>query len=210
VCSLLVFAAAATAACGPSASPQERFWSWFSEQEGRLAWATGGYGDERSNEIADRLAQIDEGLVHELDGEPGGPRTLVISADGRAALVPAARRLVAAAPALEGWTVVALRPRLGTAYTIAYRGFEVGPDEFWFREEESRDSRIALRIFVPGIGGPMHALAVEAARLVVHTAIGEEDAIEKLGRVQFRSLPSDPASRGLLPLSALPATVDSY
>ena len=125
------------AGCPADGDPAAEFWDWFQQDAGRLSWATAS--DERAQDIHRHLVAVDPGLVFELEGDPGSARTLVISANGKAALVPVVERVVAGAPSVQGWSIVALRPRLGTNLGVSYRGFEIAPDEFWFRKDPDVD-----------------------------------------------------------------------
>jgi hypothetical protein len=195
------------AACLADGDPAAEFWDWFHENAGRLSWATGS--DELAQDIHRHLVAVDPGIVFELEGNPGSARTLVISANGKAVLLPVVERVVAGAPSIQGWSIVALRPRLGTSLGVSYRGFEIEPDEFWFREE-GKDGELALHVYLPGVGGPEEPLAMEAAKLMLHSAVGERDALLKIRSMTRHALPEDPRSLGLLPYRDLPAVVDSY
>ena len=111
-------------------TPEARFWRWFVAH--KQAVATIQRGDEPiANELGRELKSVDADLVFETKvGE--GEHELIISADGLTRAFPAAKKLVAAAPAIPDWKVIAFRPRKA-GYTIQIQGIKLGPNDVGFR-----------------------------------------------------------------------------
>ena len=206
---------ALASACSPEAEdPRVAFWRSFATDARKLAWATGAPRDPATEQIAAALARVHPEIVFELRGEPGRARRLLLSADGRATVAPEVEALAAvlaadASLAPAGWEVVAFRPREGTDHAIDFRGFVLEPDAVWFEAQPEGSAKLALSLYVAGIGEAEDALAREAARLMLHSAIGERSAIEGLVRVRYFALPPDPGARDLKPLWMLPTIVDT-
>src|SRR5690242_4379029 len=98
-------------------SARAQFWEWFRANGDRLRDMM--YGPDQdareaaSAELREAVEPVHPGLVLEFGpGPEGGPRQLVVSADGRAERVNAVKEFVASAPALPGWELVAFRPRM--------------------------------------------------------------------------------------------------
>lgn len=193
-------------ACRESAPPEAEFWRWFSEHAGRLSWARSVAGNAAASEIADRLAALHPELVYELEGEPGADRVLILSAQGSPEVARVVSTLAAAAPEIDGWRIQAFRPRLPLDSIISYRGFALDPRDVWFSyvPEPNGDAAAKLDLYLPGIGGPTHELAREAGLLMLHAAIGERTATERVAKLEFHVAPDDPVNARLMPLEVLP------
>ena len=194
------------------AAPEAEFWQWFSEHAGRLSWARSVAGNAAASEIADRLAALHPGLVYELQGEPGADRVLILSAQGSPEVARVVSALAAAAPEIEGWRIRAFRPRLPLDSIISYRGFALDPRDVWFSyvPEPDGDAAAKLDLYLPGIGGATHELAREAGLLMLHAAIGERTATERVGQVEFHMAPDDPVAAKLMPLDVLPELLPEH
>ncbi|MBM3270994.1 MAG: hypothetical protein FJZ01_25455 [Candidatus Sericytochromatia bacterium] len=119
-------------AFGGRAGPSNTdFWRWFQAHSAEIkAIKT---GEEPIAEDLDRqLKAIDEHLTYEFGPQGQGAREFFISADGRKASFGAVKQLVAAAPKLEGWKVVAFRQRKPKLYTVSFGGVTVDPDDVYF------------------------------------------------------------------------------
>src|SRR5262245_60068648 len=96
---------------------QARFWEWFEQNGDRLRTAVFGpqqtARDAALAELGNAIAAVTPGLILEFDGPADArPRRLIVSADGKPEHVEAVKDLVASAPVLPGWQVVAFRPRM--------------------------------------------------------------------------------------------------
>src|ERR1700752_5237367 len=94
------------------------FWRLFTQQADALARAKSA-DDPVYDLLLESLQQIDSGLFIEFHAEPGASE-LIVTAEGDAARFPIARAVVAAAPTVKGWTVRALKPKLGFPKTVRW------------------------------------------------------------------------------------------
>jgi hypothetical protein len=123
--------------------------------------------------LLDKLQEIEPGLFIELSvSQP--ECELIITADGDRALFAAARAAVAQAPRLDGWTVQALKPRLGMPATAAWEGVTVKIDEVVFEALQADDSQLGLRMYVPGLEPADVDAAHNALLRALDHALGEE------------------------------------
>src|SRR5690242_18357362 len=88
------------------------YWRLFTELSSQLAQLTSAE-DPIYDRLLEKLHRIDPGLFIELSAESDHHRELVITADGNSELFALADQVVDAAPRLDGWTILALKPRLG-------------------------------------------------------------------------------------------------
>ncbi|HEY0882247.1 MAG TPA: hypothetical protein VGD87_11980, partial [Archangium sp.] len=91
------------------ADPDAAFWAWAAAHLDELKAVKSGR-EPVIEDLSRELDKVHAGLAFEL-GAGKDPFELIISGDGDKALFPVAKRLAAAAPALPGTKVIALRPR---------------------------------------------------------------------------------------------------
>jgi hypothetical protein len=184
-------------------TPEAAFWSWFTRNADRVATIRNAT-EPVADELADRLASINPDLTFEL-GTSRRPYELIISAGGIKAAFPAVQRLVAAAPPISGWKIVAFRPRSAAGLIIEIGGYRVDPAEVWF-EAERDGKKYGVTLYLPGFRNDTNGK--QAGYLLLDGSLGEYDVETKLGFIDFKPLPADPVLAGLRPLSELPALVD--
>jgi len=157
----------------PSPLDFNAFWALFRDRAATLARAASA-DDTVYNELLDKLHEIEPGLYIEFSASRRECE-LIITADGDRELFPAARTAVAQAPQIDGWTIHALKPRLGMPATVAWEGAtRVKLGEVVFEPLQAEDCSPGLRIYVPGL----EQIDVESAhnallRALDHT-LGEE------------------------------------
>jgi hypothetical protein len=179
--------------------PEQKFWKWFAANAARLRAAP---ADERLLvEICAQLEKVQEGITCELSTDAvSGPRELIISADGIRERIPAVQRLVAAAPSIQGWKVIAFRP--------AKPGLQLGFGDKSFALEDipfrpiPEGGRIGVEIHLPGYReGDERAMG--AAFLLLDCALGEYAVMTQVGSVSLRALSPGGAPAGTMPMSRM-------
>jgi hypothetical protein len=116
--------------------------------------------------------------------------------------------LVAAAPSLAGWKIIAFRQRGGLELFVEIGERKLAPDDLWFRAATAGE-RVDLAVYVQGFGAASDATLKQAGYLLLDNALGEYDVETKIGPIEWRALPADPAGAGLTPLRRLPEVVDA-
>ena len=195
--------------CNFFKSPEERFWIWFSENAHEIGLVESANKRGIVDELSRQLEKIHSDLTFETGGSPGGIREFIISANGLAEAVPFVKRLVDRAPEIQGWEIIAFRPRRGTEFTLQFDEVELRPEDFWFTASQDGE-RIGLEIYLPKIDSEHKNSIIGASFIMIDTALGEYDVITKIGYIDHKPLPLEPEENGLLPLSLLAQTVDSY
>jgi hypothetical protein len=190
--------------------PEQQFWQWFAANADRLRGLSSpdGRGSSLIAEIDRELARVQPGLTWEHD-----PREdiLVISADGNRRLFSAVQRLVAVAPSIPGWKIVAFRQRLplGDGLQLKYSSYRVRFNDPWFRLEPD-GMKVGVTLFLPHPPEADREAIGSAAFLLLDMALGEYDVAMKLGFVEWEPLPERPAEQGLRPYKELPAAADHF
>jgi hypothetical protein len=131
-------------------SLREDFWSWFAKRESELFDFDPAREAERErlfDELATELRRVDPDLTFEF-GAKAKKREFVVSAAGIKRAFPAVVSLVAAAPTLERWQLIAFRPRR-TPNIVEFRGKRVHPKDVQFCLLD--DGKTAgIYLFIPG------------------------------------------------------------
>jgi hypothetical protein len=188
------------------ATPEQRFWRWFTAHSDRLKAVDPEHDHEHSliAELGRELARVHPGLTWERDVKNS---ELVISADGNRPLFPMVQKLVAAAPSIPGWRIVAFRQRHNAEFTLQYKNYTVRSADVWFRAEAD-GMRVGITLFLPHPPEAVKEAIGSAAFLLLDTALGEYDVETKLGFVEWLPLPEQPAAQGMQSYEELSAAVD--
>ncbi|MHB8875143.1 MAG: hypothetical protein ACYC8T_15765 [Myxococcaceae bacterium] len=210
----LVVGTAALLALGgcrkPAAGAEHKpFWDWVAANSAELSKIE--RGDEPiADGLAKQLHYIDGDLTFEL-GPKGAERELIISAGGIQKAFSKVQALVAAAPKLPGWKVIAFRQRKSLDLRIGLGGLELGADELWFTAKpDGRAGLIAVTVFAKGLTAENDREVQQAVYLLLDTAIGEYDVETKLGAIEVKAAPPDPAGQKLTGFRQLPGVVDGW
>ena len=108
------FSFALTSCSDAAAQRPERialFWNWFQTNQ-QLLSIMKDPGDKVHLELGSKLKSIEEDLTFEIGKEENGKHEIAISAEGIPELFPLVKQVVAAAPKLDKWKVVAFRQRV--------------------------------------------------------------------------------------------------
>ena len=152
------------------------FWRLFTEFAPRLAELTTAE-DQIYDRLLAELHRVDPGLFIELSADSDErERELVITADGNSELFALADAVVAAAPRLKGWTILALKPRQGFQEFVTWEGVSINIADVVFDPITPEDSNeLVLQLFVPGIGEPEVDSAHNALLRALDHALGERE-----------------------------------
>jgi hypothetical protein len=151
------------------------YWRLFTELSPQLAELTTAE-DPIYDQLLEKLSRIDTGLFIELSAESDHHRELVITADGNSDLFTLVDQVVEAAPRLAGWTILALKPRLGFPESVTWEGVSVNIADVVFDPFTPEDSdELVLQLFVPGITEQEVDSAHNALLRALDHALGERE-----------------------------------
>jgi len=176
-------------------SRENRFWGWFQANSSRL------FAFERDQarifqELSSELYQVQKNLTFEFGPVVAGRREFIVSANGVHEAFPAVRSLVAAAPKLTAWTVIAFRPPKSLDLRLRIGGKELGADDLWF-EAFPEDSQISLALYIRGYSQKEREIFGQAAFILLDMALGEYVVETAVGGIDLRQPPDDPVAHGL-------------
>ena len=168
--------------------------------------------EEAVNELSAALERFDGRLAAYISAHhgPDGDAELVISAEGDVQAFPAAKRLVAHAPAIAGWRLMALKPR----EPDAPEGIQVGGE---FLPAEAISYALA---YENGLVDILIVLDCEDVDIDEETGfhtvtmleemLGEEDLATRVGGLGLETTAGVDSSIGLRPIAELPGEFDEF
>lgn len=195
---------------GPAQATQRSdFWDWFRDNTDFLIQYDSKAGAV-TRAIGRRLQTVDRGLTFALGQAPDGVYEFIVSANGNRDVFQEVLKLVDAAPEIDGWRIIAFRPRSPDpgGLSLAFGDVSLSAEDIWYRAEDD-GAKVSLAVFVRGLTADNEAIMSRAGFVILDNVLGEYDVATKLGSIAFAALPPDPAAGGLKPLSALPADVDT-
>ena len=106
----------------------DEFWEWMSDRSAELLEAD---GQEVADRVEERLRAIDARIGVEVS-QQAETREMIITAWSDREAFDVVRDIVAAAPPLEGWEIIALKPPRGFAFEIDLDGLHIDASELMF------------------------------------------------------------------------------
>lgn len=185
-----------------SLSPSS-FWTWFRDFADRLS--TDGVPESLHDELLSQLHCHDKRLFF-LICTNASPCELIISAEGNREAFPSAESLVAAAPKLDGWKFIALKPPMGFDFRHTDGPISLDVSKLWFKPTKSSADSSALGIVVafPDADFVLENQSIDTAFTILESAIGERSCTYDIAHVAVDDLPKAPEENGYLKLTQLP------
>ena len=180
------------------------FWQWFANHEPDLKMLSTS-DDSFWDVILDQLKKVDGRLWFEMSSHETAPREFVVTAEGKIEAFPVVSALVDAAPAIEGWEFVALKPPMGFDFTTTYEGVRFDPGQMWFLplDSKSRINYLGLRVGIEGLRQEDESMAHTAVLVILDTGLGERSAALDIQYTEVTELPPDPLLAGYIELTEL-------
>jgi hypothetical protein len=179
------------------------FWTWFAANATRLREEPDG--DAVCDEITEQLVEVGEGLVGEISRTASRDHaTLVVSADGNAELFPAVEAIVAEAPTVAHWEILAFRPPAdpNDPGVLEMDGTKLAIADIRFVHSIS-EGKLELDVFVPGYVDDDETIGALCFIALDHT-VGEYRMETRVGGIAWYPIEEAPsAARPLVELLAL-------
>jgi len=187
--------------------PQE-FWRWFEKNLDILNKFEPEMEDVLDS-ISRALSAYNSNLAFEISQPTNGVREFVISAEGVVDEFKSVIDLYEARPEIDGWEIIAFRPRMSLEYSINFGGLELDPENLWiyWKEEEGN---FDLIVYFPSYNEEDRNTFVEAAYILLDMAIGEYYVAAGIRYIDHQQLPENPEDNGLLPFKSLPEVFFDY
>lgn len=186
------------------------FWDWFSAEECRFRNIETPEKEVLLSELQEHIQQFHPQLWFEIGGDAAGPRELIITAEGNISLFPEVRRLVFAAPRIDGWKFIAFKPAQGFHFNLRYDDLNLSPEATWFLPLESSTApeALGLRVAYAHYTTRQKDTFLLATYILLEAGLGEISVAEDVQHVEVCLAPSLPSSEGFLPLQELPAFIE--
>ncbi|WP_309385039.1 hypothetical protein [Cerasicoccus frondis] len=158
--------------------------------------------------ILDSLGKINEELYFEYCPNPGASE-LIITADGNAELFDLVDDIVARAPAVNGWSFFALKPKHGLPESTDWDDLQIDSEEVYYqllRREGS--SELGLQLFVVDLPEEDFEAAHNALLRMIDAYLGERRFAESISQTWIQSISKDETSDHF-PLNQLEDQLDS-
>ena len=154
----------------------DEFWQWMSDSSAELLEAD---GQEVADRVEERLRDIDARIGVEVSGA-AEPREMISTAWSDRAAFDVVRDIVAAAPPLEGWEIIALKPPRGFGFALDLDGLHIDASELMFDPLSAQEDPrlLGVRVYVPGAADDDDERLNRALPLILETGIGEAAAAQ--------------------------------
>jgi hypothetical protein len=202
----LVLLGCGAAEHGSTLDRERSFWRWFSRNAARIAMAP-PREVLASEEVHRELRRVDADLDFDLPGGlVGGDRQFVVTAAGKLEAFPAVERLVAAAPPIPGWRILAFQRRAPRSdrLVITSRSYTLDLDRVLYASRPEGD-RLAITLYLAGYERRTNELPA-AALILLERLLGEVDLATQIGTIDFE--PAAEAPPEARPLRLLPGEID--
>ncbi|TWT32474.1 hypothetical protein KOR34_42370 [Posidoniimonas corsicana] len=189
------------------ATDAAQFWTWFSEQHERFRSINASLnGESLLSELQLHLHQYDPDLWFQIS-EPlsEGYNELIITADGVKSKFALVDSLVATAPEIPKWHIIALKPPYGFDFVHEFGEVSLNSSELWFLplRSKSNPSLVGLRIGVPDLSPHLREETENSLWLVLEGGIGERACAERIHHIEVVMLPATPEDEGYIKLPEL-------
>jgi hypothetical protein len=158
------------------------------------------------DEILAKLHEVHDGLYFEISTKDGASE-LIITAEGEKALFGLVDDIVAAAPKVQGWSYVALKPKVGLARSITWEGHVIDCAEVVFEPlEDEKSGDFGIRLLVPDLPKDKQESVHNGLLRVLDHALGERRFADEIKFTEVDALDAD--ADDYIPLSALDRFID--
>jgi hypothetical protein len=180
----------------------EGFWQYVVANRADLE-AMASADDPAYDELLGMLQRIDEGLYIQFCSNPG-KNELIITAEGETGLFPLVEKIVAATPAVEGWKIFALKPKIGFPNSMRWEDVTVTTAEVIACPVFERDTGdLGMQLYAPGVN-PANKEKVHLALLqAMDSGLGEKRFALSIGFTSIHPLEDLPEGVTSFPLPEL-------
>ena len=185
------------------------FWDWFNKNNSKYLFLNDIDEDLKKQILEELLLELHkycDKLFYEIGHHPDQTELeFVITANGDVTYFAKVEELVAVAPEIKDWKILAFKPAMGFEFSIDYNGLNFDPAEAWFQplELESRPLDLGIRVCYPNYDDSKRDDFFNASFLILDAGLGEKMTALDIKYLDVDKLPEDPEAEGMLPLKQL-------
>lgn len=164
----------------------ERFWRWFGCNCDRLFKQEEFDLEESLDEVLEHLHEYHEHLFFEIGSSDGQTMDFIVTACGYKEYFDVVYELVNAAPPMEGWNFIPLKPAMERYFKTDYYGIHLDTEKIGFVPlDNSEDPHaIGIRVFID-YTDDNHGICYEAVLMIINTILGEKATAELIDYVEL-------------------------
>lgn len=185
------------------------FWNWFLKKESEISklgkMANPEIKEKLLVELLQKLHDYSDGLYFEIGGFPNGLNEIIFTAEGKKKYFKNVEKLVAAAPAIINWKVIAFKPPMEDILNSNFEGIELEPKNIWFLplENEECPGELGLRVSYSNINLLQKELELNAIFNLLESILGEKYFAENISHIEVCQFPKNPSDVGFIELLEL-------
>jgi hypothetical protein len=118
-------------------------------------------------------------------------------------------KVIGAAPKLEGWQFIALKPAMGFDFISDFEDLTLDPREMWFfpLRNSARPRALGLKVAVPEFTKRRQEQLTDAVAMILEEGLGERAAATHVENLEVVAVPENLKAEGFAPLAELPAYI---
>jgi hypothetical protein len=188
---------------------EEIFWGWFKTNSATYYHLNKLSDIKEKEDLLEKflkeLHKYCDKLFFEIGGIPNEVQELIISAAGNKDYFDKVERLVAKAPKIHGWQIVAFKPAMGIDFVTKYEDVKLDPQQIWFLplENENDPEELGLKVCLPNYNPKKEKVFIAGCYQLFDTILGEKSAALDIKHVEVDILPNKPEEKGLIELTEL-------
>jgi len=191
----------------PDPAKVRAFWTWF--QQHKAALDTLNDTDEPLWDDALAQLQAIHPAVSFALSEPQDKdedRDFVLTAECDTDLFPLVDEVIAAAPKLPGWQLIALKPAMGFDFVSDFEDLTLDPRTMHFFpiRNSARPRALGLRVALPEFTKRRQLQLVDAVAMILEEGLGEREAATHIEHLEVVAVPANLKAEGYAPLPELP------
>jgi hypothetical protein len=160
----------------------EDFWSWFNLNNKKYLFLNQIDSEEVKEKLLDdfniELHKYCENLFFEIGGHLDQTQELIITAEGNKEYFQKVDDLVASAPKIKDWDIVAFKPPMDKGFIINIEGKEFDPSKIIFipLNNKDRPTAIGMHVCYPDYIDKERNLFATGTYLMLDTLLGEKSS----------------------------------
>jgi hypothetical protein len=186
----------------------KEFWAWFSENNAKYLFVheiEPALQQKYLAELAEELHKFNRNLFFLVGGHPDEDMELVITAEGNKKYFEKVEELVATAPPVPRWKIIAFKPPMGCDFKIEYQGLVFDPREIWFMalENPAKPEDIGIQVCYKNYQQEKENEFLGGTFLILDIVLGEKSSALDLQHIEVGPLPENPEEDGFVKLEEL-------